>query len=164
MSTQKKTHYQFWFLIFCFFTAIAGTFLLDHYYTNITHAPSIHNGTLSLTEPAKDVIYLDGDWEAARKAVLHHFAETLELAASGKLHKDYKTALQEELQKNGDAEIRYTTDREEGPDHNKTFYVSVWSKGRKLGEGQGHSKKEAEQKAAAAGLQQLSEETDKNEV
>ena len=109
-------------------------------------------------------IYLDGDWEAARKAVLHHFAETLELAASGKLHKDYKTALQEELQKNGDAEIRYTTDREEGPDHNKTFYVSVWSKGRKLGEGQGHSKKEAEQKAAAAGLQQLSEETDKNEV
>lgn len=63
MSAQKKTHYQFWFLIFCFFAAIAGTFLLDHYYTDITHAPNIHKGMLSLTEPAKDAIYLDGDWE-----------------------------------------------------------------------------------------------------
>lgn len=63
MSAQKKTHYQFWFLIFCFFAAIVGTFLLNHFYTDITHAPSIRNGTLSLTEPAKDVVYLDGDWE-----------------------------------------------------------------------------------------------------
>lgn len=109
-------------------------------------------------------IYLDGGWEAARKVVLHHFADILELAVSGKIHKDYKTALQEELQKNGEAEIRYNTDRAEGPDHAKTFYVSVWSKGQKLGEGEGHSKKEAEQRAAAVALQMLSETTEQNEV
>ncbi len=63
MSIQKKPQYQFWFLLFCFFAAIAGTFLLDHFYTDITHAPSIQNGTLCLTAPTKEAVYLDGDWE-----------------------------------------------------------------------------------------------------
>lgn len=63
MPTQKKTHYQFWFLIFCFFGAIASTFLFDHFFPNASQTPRIHDGVLSLTEPTEDDIYLDGDWE-----------------------------------------------------------------------------------------------------
>ena len=63
MPAQKKTHYQFWFLLFCFFAATIGTFLWNHFYTDATHAPSIHDGSLSLTDPIHDSVYLDGDWE-----------------------------------------------------------------------------------------------------
>lgn len=98
-------------------------------------------------------IYLDGGFEAARDFILSSFHTTLEKALSGKLHMDYKTELQERLQEKGEAEILYRLDRQEGPDHQKTFYVSLWANGRKLGEGQGQTKKEAEQQAAKAALE-----------
>lgn len=98
-------------------------------------------------------IFLDAGFDAAKKFVLETFAGTIQDALSGKLTKDYKTELQERLQVNGDVKIIYNTDKEEGPDHDKTFYVSLYADGRKLGEGIGKSKKEAEQKAAKYALE-----------
>ena len=61
---------------------------------------------------------------------------------------DYKTKLQELLQINGDVEIAYQVVSETGPAHSKNFEVAVLINGRKSGQGQGRSKKLAEQEAA----------------
>ena len=61
---------------------------------------------------------------------------------------DYKTRLQEQLQVNGDVEIRYQVIEETGPAHAKEFVVQVLADGQELGQGQGRSKKIAEQNAA----------------
>lgn len=98
-------------------------------------------------------VYLDGGFEAATDFVLSAFETTIEKALSGMLYRDFKTELQEFLQAQKEVEIRYLVDREEGPDHNKTFYVSLWDGEEKLGEGSGKTKKEAEQNAARAALE-----------
>ncbi|QIB70701.1 ribonuclease III [Aminipila butyrica] len=98
-------------------------------------------------------IFLDGGFEAAKAFVLQTFQETIENAVSGKLSRDYKTELQELLQTNGDIRIHYRVDKQEGPDHDKTFYVSLFVEGKTLGNGVGKSKKEAEQNAARYALE-----------
>lgn len=98
-------------------------------------------------------IYLDGGYDAATSFVLSTFKDTIENAMSGTLYRDFKTALQEFLQARKEADIRYCVDREEGPDHDKTFYISLWDGKAKLGEGIGKTKKEAEQNAAKAALE-----------
>ena len=71
----------------------------------------------------------------------------------GKLFTDYKTQVQEALQLKGQKTvITYNLDREEGPDHDKTFYVHLICNGKRMGSGSGKSKKEAEQNAAKATL------------
>jgi hypothetical protein len=73
---------------------------------------------------------------------------------SGKeLNTDYKTKLQEKLQKNGTVKIEYILDNETGPEHDKTFEVSVYLEGKKIGSGSGKSKKQAEQMAAKVALE-----------
>ena len=61
---------------------------------------------------------------------------------------DYKTHLQELLQVNGDVAIRYQVISETGPAHDKVFDVEVLVEGTSIGQGQGRSKKLAEQEAA----------------
>ena len=61
---------------------------------------------------------------------------------------DYKTHLQELLQVNGDVAIRYQVISETGPAHDKVFDVEVLVEGNSIGQGQGRSKKLAEQEAA----------------
>lgn len=104
-------------------------------------------------EAVMAAIFLDGGFEEAKNFILRTFRDTIEDAVSGKLTKDYKTELQESLQTNGDVKIYYQTDKEEGPDHNKTFYVSLFVDGRQIGKGVGKSKKEAEQNAARYALE-----------
>ncbi len=98
-------------------------------------------------------IYLDGGFDTATSFVLSAFEHTIEKALSGALYRDFKTELQELLQSKKEADIHYRVDREEGPDHDKTFYVSLWDSQTKLGEGVGKTKKEAEQNAARAALE-----------
>lgn len=98
-------------------------------------------------------IYLDGGWNEAKNFVLRIFASTIEDALSGKLHMDYKTDIQEMLQSRGEADISYVIDREEGPDHDKTFYINLYYNGHVIGSGSGRSKKEAEQNAAKQALE-----------
>jgi ribonuclease-3 len=100
-------------------------------------------------------IYLDGGLTAARNFVVELLAERINRALRGELRSDYKTELQERLQLGGIVQINYLLDRSVGPDHNKTFYISLWADGEKIGEGSGHSKKEAEQAAAEAALKEL---------
>ena len=98
-------------------------------------------------------IYLDGGLGPAKAFVLSTFESIIERALTGKLYTDFKTEVQEYLQSKGMTEISYRLDREEGPDHSKTFYVSLWADGNKLGQGRGSTKKEAEQNAAKAALE-----------
>lgn len=107
-------------------------------------------------------LYLDAGYEATRNFVLEAFDEIIKEAVSGKLFSDYKSEIQEKLQKDGkNISIVYKTDREEGPAHDKTFFVHLSYDGKVLGEGSGKSKKEAEQNAAKAALVRLNRsETD----
>ncbi len=99
-------------------------------------------------------IYLDGGYDEMVKFVSKAFNKTIDDALAGKLFADYKTQVQEVLQKRGQkTDIRYVTDREEGPDHDKTFYVHLVCNGQTMGKGSGKSKKEAEQNAAKATLE-----------
>ena len=68
---------------------------------------------------------------------------------------DYKTALQELVQRRGEVQIHYDLVSESGPDHNKTFTFSVSVDGETVGEGSGKTKKEAEQMAARRALERL---------
>ena len=72
---------------------------------------------------------------------------------------DYKTALQEVIQKNPEEKIDYRLIEESGPDHNKTFVVEVCLNSNVIGKGIGKSKKEAEQMAAQEALSLMGYET-----
>lgn len=98
-------------------------------------------------------IYLDGGWEAAKNFVLTAFETTIEAALLGKLHSDYKTEIQEILQAKGEAAISYLIEKEEGPDHDKTFHVNLFFNGKIIGKGSGRTKKEAEQSAAKEAIE-----------
>ena len=69
--------------------------------------------------------------------------------------KDYKTVLQEELQRNGNVDIKYNVIKTEGPDHDKTFVVEVVCNERRLAIGEGKSKKQAEMQAAKIAIERI---------
>lgn len=98
-------------------------------------------------------VYVDAGFIKAREFVIRLFSEVIDAAISGSLFSDYKTALQEKLQVNGDIEISYQIEKETGPDHEKTFYINLSANGEEIGKGIGKSKKEAEQNAAKNALE-----------
>lgn len=101
-------------------------------------------------------IYIDGGYEPTEKFVLRTFSDTIKAAAEGKLFSDFKSEVQEFIQKNGkNLAITYNIVKEEGPAHDKTFFVNLSYDGQVLGEGSGKNKKEAEQNAAKAALARL---------
>ncbi|MGL4606743.1 MAG: ribonuclease III [Eubacteriaceae bacterium] len=102
-------------------------------------------------------IFLDSDFESTRKVVLSLLKENIALALSGGLVKDYKTELQEKIQKNNDNVIEYILEKSEGPEHNKTFYINLYFNGECVGKGVGKSKKEGEQDAAKNYLNETKE-------
>lgn len=94
-------------------------------------------------------IYLDGGYEIARDICLELLDKEIKtVLAGGNLNTDYKTQLQEILQKNGTVKIEYKLQKQEGPEHDKVFTIDLFFNGRKIGEGKGRSKKQAEQEAA----------------
>lgn len=111
--------------------------------------PSILADTV---EAVIGAIFLDGGYEAVRDFILKTFRETFREALQDGGKKDFKTQLQELLQQRGTVAIRYVVVKEEGPPHDKTFYVNLLIEGSLVGSGQGRSKKEAEQNAAEDGL------------
>lgn len=94
-------------------------------------------------------IYLDGGIENAKKFVLHYIDEAIRQHQS---FKDYKTMLQEVVQKNPGELIEYVLVGESGPDHDKRFEVEVHLNSNVVGRGIGKSKKKAEQEAAKEAL------------
>ena len=94
-------------------------------------------------------IYLDGGIEEAKRFVLRFVEKHAKTQGS---FKDYKTKLQEVIQKNPEEHLEYVLVDETGPDHNKTFTVEVHLNSNVIGKGIGKSKKNAEQEAAREAL------------
>lgn len=94
-------------------------------------------------------IYLDGGMESVKKFVLGFIKNASEVTQKVK---DYKTALQEIVQKNPGEELTYVHTGESGPDHDKRFEVEVHLNSNIIGKGIGKSKKAAEQSAAKEAL------------
>ena len=92
-------------------------------------------------------VYLDGGMEKARALI---YRVLLNNAPAAEERKDYKTTLQEVVQRKNGQVLTYHMVDEKGPDHNKTFLFDVCLNGEVVGRGQGHSKKEAEQAAACS--------------
>jgi ribonuclease-3 len=96
-------------------------------------------------------LYLDGGYQAAGRFVRHWC-----MGRHGHLKEnDYKSHLQELLQKRYKIPPTYETTQAVGPDHDKTFEVLVKLGRRILGQGKGKSKKDAEQSAARNALEAL---------
>ena len=98
-------------------------------------------------------IFLDSGLEDAKKFILENLKEAIEQASKSVGQKDYKTVLQEKLQKHGTVHIEYSIIKEEGPDHDKTFVAEVKCNGKQLAVGQGNTKKQAEMEAARVALE-----------
>ncbi|HHX23651.1 MAG: ribonuclease III [Tepidanaerobacteraceae bacterium] len=100
-------------------------------------------------------IYIDKGYDIARKFIIKNLKEKIIKAIEGDLTIDYKTELQEVLQKVDNDKILYNVTKESGPDHDKKFFVDVMWKDEILGKGIGTSKKFAEQQAAKAALKKI---------
>lgn len=99
-------------------------------------------------------LYVDGGWDVARTFLQSVFATALkDVSATSDFEGDYKTRLQEKIQKITHAPPDYRIVKTEGPDHNKMFYVEVSVKGEPLAMGTGSSRKSAEQRAAKIALE-----------
>ena len=114
--------------------SILGMVVADHLYRN---HPDLPEGELTRT-----------------RAALVCEESLVEVAGLTK-PRDHKTALQELVQRESGQVLRYRLVREEGPDHDKRFFVEVDLNGDPVGSGKGHSKKEAEQMAAKAAIAKL---------
>ncbi len=91
-------------------------------------------------------MFLDGGMDVAKKFVLR-FVDAAHLSLQ-----DYKTLLQEIIQKNPGERLSYVVSGEHGPDHDKSFEVQVHLNSNVIGKGTGKSKKQAEQAAAKEAL------------
>lgn len=96
-------------------------------------------------------VFLDGGMEEAEKYVLSFIPKNLEANSSKSLH-DYKTMLQEIIQKNPEERVEYVLADQTGPDHDRNFVIQVRLNSNVIGTGEGHSKKQAEQAAAREAL------------
>ena len=99
-------------------------------------------------EAVVGAVYLDGGFDAAKDLILK-WLETQKIEADGG---DYKSVLQEYLQKRGKSAPEYDVVSTVGTEHDKIFTVRVTLLGRELGRGKGHNKKAAQQAAAKEAL------------
>ena len=112
--------------------------------------PSILADTV---EAMVGAVYLDGGIDAARDVVRGLLGEALDDAASGTVHADVKTALQERLQAGGGGTPSYHVVATSGPEHLKEFEVEIVLNDAVIARGKGRSKKEAEKDAARNALE-----------
>lgn len=102
-------------------------------------------------------VYLDGGIGSARKLITNFILTNNEREQEGAV-RDFKTALQELVQRESGRVLSYRLMGESGPDHAKVFSVEVDLNGQPIGAGEGRSKKEAEQNAAKAAMTKLKAE------
>jgi ribonuclease-3 len=104
-------------------------------------------------EAVLGALYLDGGMQIVQNLIQRLFAPLADNAT--RVQKDYKSTLQEILQKSSRETAMYEIVNEEGPPHRRAFTAVAVFQGRVLGEGTGASKKSAEQAAAAQALKSL---------
>ncbi len=102
-------------------------------------------------------MYLDGGIEVAKAHVMRFVTDELQ-HTDDEVFKDYKTALQEIIQRNPEESVTYILTGETGPDHDKKFEVEVHLNSNIIGKGTGKSKKQAEQSAAREALRLMGAE------
>ena len=111
--------------------------------------PSI---TADAVEAVLAAVYLDGGIGSARKLIQRFILDKEEEKSASR---DYKTALQELVQRESGQVLGYQLAGPEGPGHAAGFSGEVDLNGQPIGQGKGRSKKEAEQMAAKAGMEKL---------
>ena len=113
-----------------------------------------HSILADAVEAVIAAMYLDGGMSAASEFIHRHLLS--ELGDEEPLfYNDFKTALQELVQRQSGQILGYELTGEQGPDHDKTFAVRVLLNGEPIGSGEGRTKKEAEQAAARNALEAL---------
>ena len=124
-----------------------------------------HNGGRERPSILSDVfeaviasLYLDSGYEKAKEFILRFIPEHLDIQRIT-VSSDYKTSLQEIIQKNKEEKLDYVLVSEKGPDHDKEFFVEVHLNSNVIGKGIGKSKKQAEQLAAKEALELMGYET-----
>ena len=113
-----------------------------------------HSILADCVEAVIAALYIDGGFEVAKEFIDTHILSKLDALGSVPTG-DCKTRLQELVQKKPGRKLSYEMLSESGPDHMKVFCAAVYLDGGMIGQGQGHTKKEAEQNAAAKALEQL---------
>ena len=98
-------------------------------------------------------VFLDGGLAQDRDIIQRFLLDRMEQV--NRASRDHKTYLQELVQRKSGQVLSYELIGESGPDHNKTFQMQVLLNGQPIGQGTGHSKKEAEQAAANAAIERL---------
>ncbi len=132
-------------LAFCAREIALGDYLLLGKGEEITGGRKRASVTSDALEALIGAIYLDGGFASAKEFILKYVLNDLE---NKKLFFDSKTILQELVQGDFTEVLSYQLIKEEGPDHNKSFFVEVKIGDVCYGEGSGRTKKAAEQEAA----------------
>ena len=107
------------------------------------------------TEAVFAAVYLDGGIREVTELIHRVLLDAEREEAVEERRRDYKTELQELVQRRSNQTLQYELVAASGPDHAKVFTSRVLLNGQPIGKGQVHSKKEAEQAAAHAGLTTL---------
>jgi ribonuclease-3 len=132
-----------------------GRFLLTSSQTDQLSGRGMDTILSDAFEAVVGAIYLDGGYDAAREFVKRTAIDTFRSGEIGALDENYKSMLLEHAQAEGIGVPRYSTIAERGPDHDRTFTISVQIGGEKYGSGSGKNKKDAEQDAARDALRSL---------
>ena len=104
--------------------------------------------------------YLDSGYDKAARFILNYLKGPIETVLADKHRKDYKTLLQETVQKRYHSYPKYVLEKKTGPDHQRTFWMKVVVQGTSYGPGKGGNKKSAEQEAARMAYQALNQSED----
>lgn len=102
-------------------------------------------------------IYVDSDISNAKKVILNLFQDDLNKLESKKDIIDYKSMLQEYIQRHKNWNVKYIIYDEKGPDNNKVFYSKIILNGNIFSYGEGTSKKKSQQNAAYKALKKFGE-------
>ncbi len=100
-------------------------------------------------------VYIDQGFQAAEELVMLHWQKYINEAIKDSMEKDYKSLLQEAIQKEYKEPPNYRTIATFGLDHDKQFEVGVYIADKLLGSARGNSKKDAGQNAAKVALENL---------
>lgn len=107
------------------------------------------------TEAVFAAVYLDGGIGAASKLIHSVLLDKEREEVAEEKRRDYKTNLQEFVQRTPNQVLSYRMVGEQGPDHNKVFSFEVLLNDAVVGAGEGRTKKEAEQMAAKDALEKV---------
>ncbi len=99
--------------------------------------------------------YLDSGFETSKQFIMRYLEPQIKAVMEDDYHRDYKTALQEYMQKRWRMVPTYTLVKKTGPEHDFTFHMQVDVNGQIFGPAQGRNKKQAEQRAAKLAYDQL---------